>query len=486
MTTGIIRRNAQNNHALSVLGDEEVQRIHSGALEVLVNTGIVVLERESLELLDGAGCRIDAGEQRAFIPAELVEKALKTCPPVVTLYDRQGEEAMALGSGSFHTRTSSGATGIIDLDNGKRRTPTIQDAINAAILADALPRVHGVSSMAVQPAELQVETVDVHMMRIALENTTKPIGMVCLNPDLIDRVLEMVAAVVGGEQALTHKPTITALAESTSPLRFVSSQMAVLKAFATRGLPLTLHAHPMAGFTAPVTLAGELVVTHAEILALVTLAQLTHPGTPVIYGMSSSVPDMRSGLNLSGAPEIGLLGAAVAQLAKTCGLPCLVSTGTDAHAAGSQSVLERLMTLLPPALAGVDLVNLTTVGTKMSFCMEQLVLDDMVLSMVGRLLQGIGVDDESLAVDLIDQVGPGGAYLVSNHTLEHHHRELLTPPLIVRQSKEAVETDGFPDLPELAREKARQILAEHAASKLPEQVKSQLDKIVAEVEHNAK
>ncbi|MBE0410368.1 MAG: trimethylamine methyltransferase family protein [Anaerolineales bacterium] len=281
---------------------------------------------------------------------------------------------------------------------------------------------------------------------------------------------------------MSKKPIITALAESTSPLRLVSSQLTVLKAFASRGLPVTLHAHPMAGFTAPVTLAGELVITHAEILALVTLAQLVSPGAPVIYGMSSSVPDMRSGMNLSGAPEIGLLGAAVARLAKFCGLPCLVSTGTDAHAAGAQSVLERLMTLLPPALAGVDLVNLTTLGTKMSFCMEQLVLDDMLVGMVRRLLQGIEVDEESLALDLIDQVGPGGAYLATNHTRQYHRKELLTPDLITRTSRESVEEHDTPDLVEKARQKVRQMLVEHSVSPLPEQVKEQLDGIVAECE----
>jgi trimethylamine---corrinoid protein Co-methyltransferase len=480
-----IARNNQDGNYLSILSDEKVERIHSAALEVLWNTGMVILERESLELLDGAGCRIDANEQRAFFPPELIEKALRTSPRVVKVYDRLGEEAMVLGSGCFHARTSSGATGILDLESGKRRTPTVQDAVEAARLADALPHVDGVSSMAVQPAELEVSTVDVHVMRIALENSTKPIGYVCLNQELIPNVLEMTAAVVGGEQALSEKPIITALAESTSPLRLVSSQLEVLKAFASRSLPLTLHAHPMAGFTAPVTLAGELVITHAEILSLITLAQLTRPGTPLIYGMSSSVPDMRTGMNLSGAPEIGLLGAAVARLAKYCGLPCLVSTGTDVHAAGAQSVLERLMTLLPPAMAGVDLVNLTTLGTKMSFCMEQLVLDDMLVSMVERFLGGIKVDEESLALDLIDQVGPGGAYLTTDHTRKHHRKELLTPDLITRTSRVSGDEEDMPDLVEKARQKARQMLVEHSVPPLPEQVKEKLDAIVAEVEGRA-
>lgn len=194
MNSEIIDRGGLKGNYLSILGDEDVERIHSGALEVLEKTGIVILDKDSLDFLDGAGCRVSFKEQRAFIPAGVVENALKTSPPVVKLYDRQGAQAMALGSGSFHARSSSGATGILDLDSGKHRPPTIQDAIDAVRLADALPRVHGVSTMAVQPSELPVTTVDVHMVRIALENTTKPLGYVCLNEGLIEDVLEMVAA----------------------------------------------------------------------------------------------------------------------------------------------------------------------------------------------------------------------------------------------------------------------------------------------------
>jgi trimethylamine--corrinoid protein Co-methyltransferase len=389
---------------------------------------------------------------------------------------------MALGAGPLHARTSSGATGFLDLDTGQRRAPTSQDAAAAARLADALPHVHGVSTMAAQSADVPVSAVDVHALRITLANTTKPLGYVCLNESLIEPVLDMLAVAVGGEQALRERPIVTALAESTSPLQLVSSQLSVLQTFAGRGLPLTLHAHPMAGFTAPVTLGGELVVTHAEVLALATIAQLIRPGSPLIYGMSSSVPDMRAGTNLSGAVEIGLLGAAVAKLARRCGLPCVVSTGTDAHAPGAQSVMERLMTLLVPALAGVDLVNLTTLDTKMSFSLEQLVLDDTLLALVERCLRGITVDQDALALELIDDVGPAGAYITSDHTLAYFRGELLDPDLIDRHKRETWQADGAFDMPARAREKASRILADHHPEALEDDIAAQLDEIVREAE----
>lgn len=474
-----------NRSTLSVLTEDRVERIHSGALQVLARTGIAIHDDAVLALLDGAGCQIADGSEdhrRVYFPAPVIREALATAPPLVNLYSRSGEQAMALGAGPLHARTSSGATGILDLDNGRRREPNSQDAADAVRLADALPHVHGVSTMAAQPADVPVASVDVHTVKIALANTTKPLGYVCLNPSLVEPVLEMAAAVVGGEKALQERPIITALAESTSPLQLVSSQLAVLYAFASRGLPLTLHAHPMAGLTAPVTLAGELVITHAEILALVTIAQLIRPGTPVVYGMSSSVPDMRSGANLSGAAEIGLLGAAVARLARRCGLPCVMSSGTDAHRPGAQAVLERLMTLLSPALAGVDLINLSTLETKMTFSLEQLVVDETILSIIERTLRGMTVNDETLALDLIHQVGPGSAFVATDHTVDHLRDELLIPDLIGRETRGAWEAAGAPDMVTRAREKARRILAEHHAPPLPARVAERLDEIEKEAE----
>jgi trimethylamine--corrinoid protein Co-methyltransferase len=237
----------------------------------------------------------------------------------------------------------------------------------------------------------------------------------------------------------------------------------------------------MAGLTAPVTLAGELVITHAEILALVTIAQLIRPGTPVVYGMSSSVPDMRSGFNLAGAVEIGLMGGAVAQLARRCGLPCLMSSGIDAHRPGAQATMERLVTLLLPALAGIDLVNLTTLETKMTFSLEQLVIDDHMLGAVERYLRGITVDDESLPLGLIHKIGPGGAFVTADHTLRHFRDELLSPNLVRHEPRDTWEAAGEPTVQTRAREEARRILTDHHPQPLPDGVAAQLDAILEEV-----
>ncbi len=468
---------------LSFLTEADVERIHEGALRVLAQTGIVVHHESVLSLLERRAAGFCAEDRRVLHSGAGGRTGRGPGPAGgLPLHPLRENRRWPWGRAPFmRARPVERPGSSIWIAASGARLPA-RMRLTAARLADALPHVHGVSTMAAQPADVPVTAVDVHAVRIALANTVKPLGYVCLNESLIEPVLDMLAVAVGGEQALRERPIITALAESTSPLQLVSSQMSVLQAFAGRGLPLTLHAHPMAGFTAPVTLGGELVITHAEVLALATIAQLIRPGTPVVYGMSSSVPDMRSGTNLSGAVEIGLLGAAVARLAKRCGLPCLMSTGTDAHAPGAQSVMERLMTLLVPALAGIDLVNLTTLDTKMSFSLEQLVVDETLLSVVERCLQGITVDDSTLALDLIHDVGPGGAFITTDHTLGHFREELLVPDLIDRQNREAWQAAGAPDMRTRAREKARRILADHQPVPLADDVAAQLDEIVEEAE----
>lgn len=435
------------------LSADEVERIHTGALEILAETGMVVRDGELVQRLQEAGCPADPGQGRVKIPPGLVEEALRRAPHVVTLCGRSSELDMQLGDGRVYGRTPGGATRILDLETGSVRESTRADAVELVRLADALPNIHGISMCQVVPMDAPRDRVDLTMAQLSLANTGKHLFYVCHNDDLVEAVIEMAASQVGGYDALRERPIVSPLCESTSPLRLVESQAKVLKSFAGRGLPLRLHAHPIAGFTSPVTLAGELVVTHAEVLGLVVIAQLVAPHLPVVYGMSSSVPDMKTGLNLAGAVEIGLLGAAVAQLAGRIGIPCSVSSGIDADLPGAQAILERMMTALPPILAGADLINLCPVDSKLTFSAEQLVMDDEVMRWVGYYLRGMSVDEESLALGLIHSVGPGGTFVGKAHTARHLRQSLLLEGLIRGRS-----TDPAADLTSRARQKAREIL----------------------------
>lgn len=444
---------SRSGNLLQPLSTEQVEQIHDASLRLLEEAGIVVRDPETLHLLETAGCAVDSGRELAKFPASLVRDALAGSPPRVTLCGRDRRHDLRLGDGRVYARTPGGATRILDLENGAVRDATETDAADCVRLADGLPNIHGVSMCQVVPLDVPRQRMDLHSAEASFANTEKHLFYVCHNDDLIDTVIEMAAALVGDLDALKARPIISPLCESTSPLTLAHDQAEVLKRFAAKGLPLRLHAHPMAGLTSPVTLAGELVVTNAEVLGMLVIAQCITPHVPVVYGMSSSVPDMTTGKNLAGAVEIGLLGAAVGQIARRYGLPSSVSSGIDAAAPGAQAMMERLMTALPPILAGVDLINLCTTAGKMVFSPEQLVLDDEAMRWIGRYLQGIPVDGETIALDLIQAVGHGGIYADQDHTVKHFRQELLHTGLVRERG-----LDGATELRERARQRAREIL----------------------------
>ena len=440
---------------LQPLSAGDIGQIHAASLRLLENTGLVIHDAEILGLLSNAGCRVDPNRDLAKMPASLVLEAIQQSPRVVTLCGRDSKHDLHLGDGHAYARTPGGATQILDLETGIIREATKSDVADCVRLADALPNIHGVSMCQVVPMDVPRHLMDTHSAEASFANTQKHLFYVCHNDDLIDTVIEMAAALAGSVDALKERPIISPLCESTSPLTLSHDQAKILKSFAAMGLPLRLHAHPMAGLTSPVTLAGELVVTNAEILGMLVIAQGITPRVPVVYGMSSSVPDMSTGKNLAGAVEIGLLGAAVAQIARHYGLPCSVSSGIDALSPGAQAMMERLMTALPPILAGVDLINLCTTGGKMVFSPEQLVIDDETMRWIGRYLQGIGVNDETIALELINGVGHAGIYADQEHTAKHFRQELLHGGLVRGWG-----TGEAKDLRERARQRAREILGE--------------------------
>jgi trimethylamine--corrinoid protein Co-methyltransferase len=473
---------ASEGNLLRTLTEDEVERIHQGSTRVLEEIGIVVDHGEIWSLLEQAGCRIDPGSGLTKFPPKLVGEAVARAPSEVLLCGRDGQHDIWVGDGKLYARIPGGAPGILDLETRAWRPPLKQDVADIARVADALDHINGVSMFPVVPSDVAIEVVDVHAAEAAFRHTSKHLFYVCHNTALIGEVIKMAVAVAGDDQALQRRPLLSALSEATAPLRLVEDQLQVLRAFAERGLPLMLHSHPIAGLTSPVTLAGELVLTNAEILSLVVIAQLIRPGTPVVYGMSSSVPDMRSTINLAGAVEIGLLGAAVAQMAKRYGLPCAMTSGIDAKVPDAQAAMDRLLTMLPPILAGIDLVNISTTDTKLTFCLEQLVIDNEILAAVRRYLQGIQVDDETLALDLMAQVGPGGTFITTDHTVRHHRRELLLSKVLSREPRSVWEKDGAKDTWGRASERVRWILEEHRPLPLSEQAGRRIAAIVGEVE----
>lgn len=473
-------RNGLKGNSLKVLTEEEVLEIHQKSLKILAEGGIQVRDKEVASLLQGKGAVVVPGSDIIRIPEELVEDALKKAPSTFSLYDRVGEERMLLGGEEVYARVPGGATKYLDPVEGKKRTPTLEDVANIIKVADALPNIAGVSVFPTVPGDVPIEKVDIFSFETAVKNTTKPLFYVCHNEALLDEILEMAALIKGGWDNLQEKPFLTVLVEASPPLKIGNQQLTVLKKFAAAGLPVMLHSHHIAGLSCPVTLASEVLLTNTEMLALTVISQSLQPGLPVIRGMSSSVPNMKNVLNLSGAIEIGLLAVAMSQMARFYRIPSSMSSGTDSKLPDAQASIERLFTSLPAVLGMTDLINITTIDTKMCFSLEQLVIDNEIMEMIGRYLRGIQVNKDTLAVEEILSVGPGGSYLTSMvpHTMKHHRKELQTSSIFDRDSGVNWEKSGGKDLQSRARMEALRLIKEHQPLKLPETLEKSLESII--------
>jgi len=472
------RRDGLKGSSLQILAEEEIERIHRSSLELLEKTGMLIYDEDILKLLEKAGCKVDFSTKIARAPCELIEDGLKETLSCLRLCGRDEENDMELGDGTLYTRTTGGPPYIIDLNTQKQRKATREDVAQCVRVADALPNIYGVSMVQVVPMDVPARLIDLYAAEVSFNNTEKHLFYVCHNEELIEPVLEMAALVAGGEEELKRRPLLSAFCEVTSPLQLEHRQTKVLTNYAKRKLPFYIHSHPIAGFTSPVTLAGEVALMNAETLMVVLIAQLINSGTPIIYGTSASVPNMRRGSNLAGTVEVGLFGCALAQMARRYHLPCDMTSGIDSKVADAQASMERILTALPPILAGIDLIDLSTTDTKLTFSFEQLVIDNELMGWIARLLRGIKVDEEHLALELIKKVSHKGSFLEEGHTVKHFREELLDSDLISRDSWDDWEREGCKTLRERAQEQVKRILKEHKSAPLSEDVQQSMAEII--------
>jgi len=270
-----------------------------------------------------------------------------------------------------------------------------------------------------------------------------------------------------------------------SPLQFDKANTEAMVESARAGMPYDVLSMAMGGGTAPVTLAGELALINAEVLAGIAICQLFAPGCPVIYGSVASVMDMRTGILALGAPERALINVAVVQLAHHYEIPCLVGgISTDAKLPGDQAMYEKTMTGLPPVLAGSDIIfGPAVLSSAITYSVEQLVIDDEVAGALLRIKRGIDVDDESLALNLVDKIGPGGGFIGTRHTMEHTKKDIWRPVLSDRNIYDSWLKLGAKDMRAKAKERVAGILEEHDVPPLEKEQKRDIDRILQDAKN---
>jgi len=462
-----------------VLSDDQLEKLHLGALEVLRRTGIRFHHQGALEMLESAGAFISDGNLVRF-PARLVDQAIASVPERVVMCDRDGEPAMCLEGQKVYFGTGSDCLNLLDPATGEHRKFTRNDLINAYHLCDALPNIHFVMSVGIPDDVDPALTYDVQMA-LMLEHTTKPLVFVTDDLASCQRAIDMAAAVAGGYEPLREQQHILLYSEPSSPLQQSETAVDKLLLMAEHELPVVHSPGPLMGGTAPITIAGGLVMSLAEILSGLVVHQMTNPGAPFIFGAGLHHMDMKSTQICYGGPEFQLTKAAVAQLGRWYGMPTWGYAGcSDAKVMDEQAAAEAMLSVLMAKLTGANLIHdVGYMESGLTTSLEMIVLTDELVAMANALIKGIEVSDESLMLEELQEVGPGGHFLNTDATMERF-RDFWYPELMSREIRETWLERGGRTLGERLNEKVTTIIADHQPEPLAADKKQRLQEIVEE------
>jgi len=461
------------------LSDEQCQKLYWACLEVLERTGVRLYDQEALDLLRQAGVPATDGN-RVRIPSGLVEKARGTAPKRVTLCDRHGNRVMPVEGHRSFFGTGSDCLNIIDHRTGERRVPVLQDIADAMTVADALPYIDFVMCMFL-PRDVPQPVADRYQMEAMLRYTTKPIMYVTTEFSGCVDAVEMAEVVVGGAEAMRQNPLAACYINVTTGLRHNQEALQKLLYLAGKGLPMAYVPSTQGGVTAPVTPAGAMVVAQAGALVGLVLSQLKREGAPFIMpGWGGNMLDMRTTVQPYADPDKR---AMVPDFVHYLGLPMFALAGcSDSKMVDQQAGIEAALTLMTDALCGGNIVHdLGYLESGLSGSLAHLVICDEVLGWIEHFVRGVEINDETLALDLIDEVGPDGQFLDSDHTLKHF-RERWYPKLFDRDNYDGWMAKGSKSLGERAAARVASILSEHRPEPLPDDVTRAVHAVVERAE----
>jgi len=460
----------------AILSNEKRELIHLSTLEVLRRTGIVVKEPKATEIFKRGGCFVEG--ERVKIPAHLVEWALSNTPSRITMCDRNGNPAMFLEENNVYFGTGSDTPWVVDPHTHKRRKPELKDIRNVSKLVDYLDEISFVMCAGIA-GDVNPEISDIYHFEAMVNYTGKPVVFTSWNFDNLKAIIEMAEIIAGGEEKLKNSPFLALYTEPISPLQFAEESTQKLMFMAEKSLPVVFTPGVLPGATGPLTIAGSIIQGNAEILAGYVLCNLINEGTPFIYGGGISAFDMATTLMSYAAPESMLGTSALTDMARYYRLPMFSFAGcSDSNIYDQQASLESAVWILLSTLSGGNLVHdVGYINNGLTFSYDQLVVSNEVIKMVRRIAGGIEINEETMALDIIDEVGPGSEYLTSRHTLDRF-RENFFPDLISRLPYETWVEKGKKDLGTRANERVRDILENHSPVPLEESLKNELKQIV--------
>jgi len=467
--------------AYRLLTEDQIKEIHRASLEILETVGVRVAHEEGVHLLREAGCRVVDGNIVQF-PNWLVEECIRSAPSRITMYNRKGEEAMRLEGRNIYFGLGTDLISACDLKTGETRPSRLQDVVNAATVADYCEEVDFIASFAL-PSDVPVNTMYVECFKAMMENSIKPIFFTAAGQEDLAIIVEMAAAVAGGEDALREKPFLIHYSEPTAPL--THSFGAVRKVFlcAEKGIPICYTPGDSLGASTPVTLAGGIVQANAEALSGIVLHQVKSKGSPIISGFVVVPLDMRTGIFSYGAPDLRLTNSAFADMFHYYGLPMWSTVGSDAHCLDAQAAMEHAFGTLLAALDGANLIHdIGYLGQGLLSDPAAIVMCDEIISYVKRIVRGFDLSREMVAVDVIRQVGPAGNFLTQKHTAKYFRQELWQPKFLNRDTPKAWAKKGGQSYEQVVTQKAIEILETHQPEPLPEDVCQKINAITRKAE----
>lgn len=457
------------------LTEEQCRRMHKAALDILERVGARLDLKEAIALLKSAGARV-TDDNLVHVPSRLVERALSVAPKRVILYDRHSHPVMPVEGHRCFYGPGSDCLNIIDHRDGTRREPRLKDIEDGVTLCDSLSNIDFVMSM-VLPRDVDTALADRFQMEAMLSFTTKPIVYVTYELGGCLDAVEMAETVAGGAEALQKKPMAACYINVVSGLRHNKEALEKLLFLASKNLPLLYIPASTAGLTSPVTPAGSVVLDYAGVLVGLVLSQLKREGAPVIVtGMPpGGTFDMRTLVTSYCEPERTIAQA----VSHFYGLPMFSIAGaSESKAVDLQAAAEAALSLVVESLAGGNIIHdLGYLESGLTFSFIQLNLCDEIVSWIKAFMKRFDVSDETLALNVIAEMGPDGQYLSTRHTKEHF-RERWYPGLFERADYGTWLKNGGKDLSERARDKIEKILSEHKPALLPPDIKGRLQEIV--------
>ncbi len=449
--------------SFKVFSDEDVKQIHEATVYLLEKVGIKIHNETARQIYADKGANVDHEKRIVKIPRTMIEDAIDSTPSRIVLCGREEKNDLILEGANVHLGTGGTVLNTLDLETGKKRLTGVRDVAGYAKMTDALDNI-AFFVINCYPDDVPTEDVDINRFYHGLANTSKHVMGGIYTMDGLKSVISMAEEIAGGQKKLLERPFVSFITLMMSPLLMEVTYTDFLIEVSRRGLPITTPSEPLAGANSPVTLAGTITLNNAESLGGLILSQLVNKGNPTIYGSTSSIMDMRSGTYMAGNIESALINAGCAQMAQFYKIPMYGTGGmSDSKVVDAQAGYESANTAIVVALSGCNYIHdafgLLEFCTTLSY--EKMVVDNDSVGMALRAVKGVEVSKETLAVDIIEEVGPGGHFLDHPHTVQHVRNEFYFPKLADRQQRVVWEEDGSKDAFARAHEEARRILEKH-------------------------